>query len=68
MFGATYVTVVGFICEDGILCRDCARKAEDAGELRMYTEACKPVYQYQADELPEGEELTCDACEKIIGE
>lgn len=68
MFGASYVTVVGFIFDGWVLCRKCAEK--QAGEedgTRLYTEDAQPYYQYQADSEPEGEEFYCDHCFKQIG-
>lgn len=67
MFGASYVTVVGFVFDFGILCRECAQKREDKGEVRLYTDDARPYYQYQADSLPEGEEDYCDHCTREIG-
>lgn len=67
MFGADYVKVVGFIFDGFVLCRACAQKREDTGEVRLYTDEATPYYQYQADGEPEGEELYCDECGKEIG-
>lgn len=67
MFGADYVTVVGFLCDGFVLCRECAQKREDRGNLRLYTEDAQAYYQYQADAEPEDEELTCEDCGRQLG-
>lgn len=67
MFGADYVRVVGFVFDGFILCRKCAQEQEDEGEVRLYTQDATPIYQYQADSLPEGEEDYCDECGCEIG-